>query len=122
VNENGEEHFVGVGEQGGRNLISADPLPPGTVYTASVNGDGTVGLYRIEVSLASGTGKLKAAGGVSGDVKESVARAFSFLLANKTVFGVAREVDTSDFHVEIIDLLGNKVEAEIGVACSSSAT
>src|SRR5204863_7176576 len=25
-------------------------------------------------------------------------------------------VDTSDFHVEVIDLLGNKVEAEIGVA------
>ncbi len=24
--------------------------------------------------------------------------------------------DTSDFHVEVIDLLGNKVEAEIGVA------
>jgi ATP-dependent Lon protease len=45
-----------------------------------------------------------------------VARAFSHLLANKTAFGVAREVDTSDFHVEIIDLLGNKVEAEIGVA------
>jgi ATP-dependent Lon protease len=30
--------------------------------------------------------------------------------------GVAREVDTSDFHVEAIDLLGNQVEAEVGVA------
>jgi ATP-dependent Lon protease len=116
VSETGEEHFVGVPEQGGRDLVSADPLPPGTVYAASVDGDGTVGLYRIEVSLSSGTGKLKPAGGLSGDVKESVARAFSHLLANKTAFGVAREVDTSDFHVEIIDLLGNKVEAEIGVA------
>jgi len=116
VNETGEEHFVGVPEQGGRDLISADPLPPGTVYTASVSGDGTVGLYRVEVSLSSGTGKLKPAGGVSGDMKESVARAFSHLLANKNAFGVAREVDTSDFHVEIIDLLGNNVEAEIGVA------
>ena len=37
-------------------------------------------------------------------------------MSNKTVFGVAREVDTSDFHVEVIDLLNNKVEAEIGVA------
>ena len=58
-NETGEERFVGVPEQGGRDLISADPLPPGTVYTASVSGDGTVGLYRIEVTLSSGTGKLK---------------------------------------------------------------
>jgi len=39
-----------------------------------------------------------------------------YLLANKTLFGVSREVDTSDFHVEAIDLLGNHVAAEIGVA------
>ena len=116
VNDTGEERFVGIAEQGGRDMISADPLPPGTVYTASVTGDGTVGLYRVEVTLASGTGKLKPAGGVSGAMKESVSRAFSYLCANKTGFGVPREIDTSDFHVEVIDLLGNKVEAEIGVA------
>jgi ATP-dependent Lon protease len=116
VNDTGEEKFVGVAEQGGRGLISPDPLPPGTIYTASVSGDGTVGLYRVEVSLSSGTGKLKPAGGVSGAMKESVNRAFSYLSANKTPFGVPRELDTSDFHVEVIDLLGNRVEAEIGVA------
>ncbi|MGE3425068.1 MAG: protease Lon-related BREX system protein BrxL [Dehalococcoidia bacterium] len=116
VNETGEEKFVGVPEQGGRDLIPADPLPPGTVYTASVSGDGTVGLYRVEISISSGTSKLKLAGGVAGSMKESVSRAHSFLLSNKTAFGVAREVDTSDLHVEVIDLLGNKVEAEIGVA------
>ncbi|WP_373510256.1 protease Lon-related BREX system protein BrxL [Thiocapsa sp.] len=116
VNETGEERFVGVAEQGGRDLISADPLPPGTLYTASVSGDGTVGLYRVEITLSSGTGKLKFAGGVSGSMKESVNRAFSFLCASKSAFGVPRELDTSDFYVEVIDLLGNKVEAEIGVA------
>lgn len=112
----GEEHFVGVPEQGGRDLISADPLAPGTVYSASVSGDGTVGMYRIEITLSSGTSKLRPAGGVSGAMKESIKRAFSYLLANKSELGVAREVDTSDFHVEVIDLLGNKVEAELGVA------
>lgn len=116
VKDSGEERFVGVPEQGGRDLISPDPLPPGTIYTASVSGDGTVGLYRAEVTLSSGTGKLKLAGGVSGITKESVNRAFSFLLSNKTAFGVGREVDTSDVHVEVIDLLGNQAEAEIGVA------
>jgi ATP-dependent Lon protease len=116
VRETGEERFVGVPEQGGRDLISPDPLPPGTVYAASVSGDGTVGLYRIEVSLSPGTGKLKPAGGIAGAMKESIQRAFSFLLANKSTFSVARQVDTSDFHVEVIDLLGNKLEAQIGVA------
>ena len=36
LQETGEERFVGVPEQGGRDLISADPLAPGTVYTAGV--------------------------------------------------------------------------------------
>src|SRR5262249_36580077 len=116
VSETGEERFVGVPEQGGRDLISADPLPPGTVYTASVSPDGTVGLYRVEVTLAAGTSKLKSAGGLSGTMKESVNRAFSYLLGNKGGLGVAREVDTSDFHVEVIDLVGNRVEGEVGVA------
>ncbi len=116
VNETGEERFVGVPEQGGRDLISPDPLAPGSVYAASVSGDGTVGLYRLEVSLSSGTGKLKLAGGVSGDLKESIQRAFSHMLANKEAFGVGRELDTSDFHIEAINLLGNKVAAELGVA------
>ena len=114
--ESGQEQFVGVPEQGGRNLVSAEPLPPGTVYAASVSSDGTVGLYRLEVSLSNGTGKLKLAGGVSGTMKESIQRAFGYLGANKSPLGVAREVDTSDFHVESIDLIGNKVEAEVGVA------
>ena len=50
MQETGEEKFVGVPEQGGRDLISTDPLSPGTVYTAGVTSDGTVGLYRLEVS------------------------------------------------------------------------
>lgn len=116
VSETGEERFVGVPEQGGRDLISADPLAPGSVYTASVNGDGTVGLFRIEVTRSAGTGKLRWAGGTSGAIKESINRAFSHILANKVPLGIGQDVDTSDFHVEVIDLLGNKVEAEIGVA------
>src|SRR6202040_4348851 len=76
LQETGEQKFVGVPEQGGRDLISTDPLSPGTVYTAGVTSDGTVGLYRLELSLSNGTGKLRTAGGVSGAMKESVHRAF----------------------------------------------
>jgi ATP-dependent Lon protease len=116
LQETGEEKFVGVPEQGGRDLISTDPLSPGTVYTAGVTSDGTVGLYRLEVSLSSGAGKLKMAGGLSGAMKESVQRAFSYLQGKKSELGIARDLDTSDLHVEAIDLLGNHVEAEVGVA------
>jgi ATP-dependent Lon protease len=56
------------------------------------------------------------AGGISGAMKESVQRAFSYIQAKKSEFGVAHDIETSDMHVEVIDLLGNRVEAEIGVA------
>jgi predicted ATP-dependent Lon-type protease len=73
-NDTGEEHFVGVPEQGGQDLIAAEPMAPGSVYTASVTADGTAGLYRLEVSIAAGNGKLKLAGGISGPMKESIPR------------------------------------------------
>lgn len=113
---NGQEYFVGVPEQGGRDLISTDPPAPGTVYTASVSADGTVGLYRLEVTIASGTGRLRFAGGVSGAIKESLTRAFSYLDANKVMLGLGQEIDLADFHVEVIDLLNNRQECEIGIA------
>jgi ATP-dependent Lon protease len=114
--ETGQERFVGVPEQGGRNMISSDPMPPGTVYTSSVAADGTVGMFRIEISLSSGSGKLKTAGGVTGKTKESINRAFSYMLARKMELGIGGELDLSDFHVEVIDLLNNRVEGEIGLA------
>ena len=49
-------------------------------------------------------------------MKESVQRAFSFMQAKKTDLGIARDLDVSDLHVEVIDLLANRVEAEVGVA------
>ena len=73
-------------------------------------------MYRIEVSISPGSGKLKAAGGLDGVIKESMHRAFGYLPAHGGELGVGRELDTSDLHVEVINLLGNKIEAEIGVA------
>src|SRR5438105_8922323 len=52
--ETGEERFVGVPEQGGRDLIAPDPLAPGSVYPASPGGSGTVGLFRIEAGTSVG--------------------------------------------------------------------
>jgi ATP-dependent Lon protease len=115
LNDTGEERFVGVPEQGGRNMISADPLPPGSIYTATVAPDGTVGMYRVEVSVSAGNGKLRTAGGVSGVTKESINRAFSYMLAKKGDLLIARELDVSDLHVEVIDLMNNRVEGEIGL-------
>jgi len=115
-NETREERFVGVPEQGGRDMIASDPLAPGSVYTASVDDQGRVGLYRLEVGCSPGTGKLKIAGGIDGTMRESIQRAFAYLAAQKGKIGISQQVDTTDFHVEGIDLLSNHVPCEAGVA------
>jgi ATP-dependent Lon protease len=114
--ETREEKFVGVPEQGGRNLIATDPLAPGSVYAASVDDQGKVGLYRLEVGCSPGTGKLKIAGGIEGAMKESIQRAFAYLQGQKVKMGIGQAVDTTDFHVEAIDLLANHVPCEAGIA------
>jgi ATP-dependent Lon protease len=58
----------------------------------------------------------KMAGGVTGLTKESIQRAYGYLNAKKGELGFAREMDNSDFHVEVLDLLNNKVEGDLGVA------
>lgn len=116
LNDSGEERHVGVPEQGGRDLISPDPLPPGSLYTASVSGDGTVGLFRLEVSISGGTGKLKLSGGIAGQMKESINRAFNYLRTHMNEFGIGAEMDHTDFYVEAIDLLNNRQDCETGVA------
>jgi ATP-dependent Lon protease len=115
-NETREEFYVGVPEEGGRSMISSDPLAPGSVYTASVDNEGKVGLYRIEVSVSAGTGKLKTAGGIQGSMKESTQRAFSYIQGHKVEMGIASIFDTSDFHVEAIDLLSNRTQCDAGIA------
>jgi ATP-dependent Lon protease len=114
-NETREERFVGVRESGGRELISPDPLSPGSVYVSSVDDQAKVGLYRLEIGTAPGTGKLKIAGGIEGQMKESIQRAFAYIQGHKGAMGIGQAVDTTDLHVEAIDLLANRVPCEAGV-------
>jgi len=114
--ETTEERYVGVPEQGGRERIATDPLPPGSVYAASVNSQGKVGLYRVEVGVSPGTGKLRPAGGIDAAAKSCVGRAFGYLQGHKAALGVASAFDTTDLHLELIDLLGNRVEVDAGIA------
>jgi len=115
-NETRDERFVGVPEEGGRDLISTDPLAPGTVYTASVDEQGKVGLYRLEVGCSTGTGKLKISGGSDPTMKDSIQRGFAYLQAHKIDMGIARDFVTTDFHVEAIDLLNNRIPCHAGIA------
>ncbi len=115
-NTSRDETYVGVPEDGGRELIATDPLAPGSVYAASVDDQGRAGLYRLEVGCSQGTGKLRIAGSMDSSMKESMQRAFAYLQGQKGSMGIAQLFDTTDFHVEAIDLLTNRVPCEAGVA------
>jgi ATP-dependent Lon protease len=113
--ESREERYVGVPEEGGRDLISPDPLAPGSIYTTSVDDQGKVGLYRLEVGCSPGTGKLRVAGGIGSTMKESVQRAFAYIQGHKVNLGIAQTFDVTDFHVEAIALLVNRIPGEVGM-------
>ncbi|MBD0371449.1 MAG: protease Lon-related BREX system protein BrxL [Pyrinomonadaceae bacterium] len=113
--ETREERYVGVPEEGGRDLISTDPLAPGSVYTASVDDQGKVGLYRLEVGCSAGVGKLKIAGGADSLMRESIQRAFAYIQGHKVEMGIAQTLDSTDFHVEAIDLLANHISCDAGI-------
>lgn len=115
-NDTREERYVGVPEEGGRDLISPDPLAPGSVYTVSVDDHGKVGLYRLEVGCSAGTGRLRIAGGVDSAMRESIQRAFAYIQGHKVNMGIAQAFDTTDVHVEAIDLLTNRVSCDVGIA------
>jgi ATP-dependent Lon protease len=115
-NDTREEWYVGVPEEGGRDLIAPDPLAPGSVYTTSVDDHGKVGLYRLEVGCSAGAGKLRVAGGIDSATRESLQRAFAYIQGHKVTMGIAQAFDATDFHVEVIDLLTNRVSCDIGTA------
>jgi ATP-dependent Lon protease len=110
-----QERFVGVPEEGGRSLISTDPLAPGSVYTAAVTSD-HVALHRIEVSRMSGAGKLRITGNPDRSMKQSIDTAFDYIKSRKSQIGIEKDLESYDFHVQIIDLMSPKEGSQAGVA------
>ena len=115
-NNDGTERMVGVPEQGGAGVISPDPLPPGSTYTAAADDQARVGLFRLEVTLTAGTGKLRTPGGLEPSLKESLNRAYAYLLNVKDKLGIAQLLAQKDIQAEAIDLSGGRVDCACGVA------
>ena len=111
-----QETFVGVPEEGGQRLISQDPMAPGSVYTAALTDSDKVALHRVEVNRMSGSGKLRITGSPDRAMKDSIITAFDYIKANKTRLGIERDVDSYDFHVQIVDLMHTKEGSQGGVA------
>lgn len=104
-NESLEEHFVSVKEQGGGGLIPDGPSKPGVLHTIGLSSKGMPGLYRLELQVTKGSGKLATSGlWNSSAAKEQVKIAFDYFKANASRISAGTKVIEHDFHIHAIEL------------------
>ena len=103
-NETREEKFVSVLEQGGDKLIPEGPLNPGTLH-AVAQGTGLLGLYRQELQVTRGNGKLTISGvGAHSKTKEAIKIAFDYFKANVSRVSVSTKAGDHDYHLHMVEL------------------
>jgi ATP-dependent Lon protease len=106
-NENFEEKFVSVPEQGGGKLIPEGMCNPGQVYTVSRGKSGMIGVFRLESQMLPGSGKLERTGlGSDRDAKEATNTAFNFLKANGNRISGSISTMNKDYIIGYQDLQG----------------
>lgn len=104
-NDTLEEHFVSVKEQGGGGLIPEGPAKPGFLYTIGLSNKGMPGLYRLELQVTKGSGKLATSGlWNSSSAKEQVKIAFDYFKANASRISGGSKVLEHDFHLHVVEL------------------
>ena len=60
------------------------------MYTVAADSEGKVSLFRVEVSLTAGTGKVRTPSGLEKGLKESLNRAVSYLQMVKDKLGLTQ--------------------------------
>jgi len=104
-NETLEEKFVSVLEQGGGSLIPEGPMNPGTMHTVTMGTSDHLGLYRLELQITGGNGKLSISGsGSNTKTKEAIKIAFDYFKANISRVSSMSKVGDHDYHLHIVEI------------------
>lgn len=104
-NESLQEHFIGVPEQGGGTLIAEGPMNPGTLHTIGTGSNGFLGLYRLELQVIAGNGKLSVSGvGSNQKAKEPIRVAFDYFKANVSRVTASAKAIDHDYHLHVVEL------------------
>ena len=104
-NESLEEKFVSVLEQGGGSLIPEGPMNPGTMHTVTLGTNEHLGLYRLELQITGGNGKLSISGsGSNTKTKEAIKIAFDYFKANMSRVSSMSKVGDHDYHLHIVEM------------------
>lgn len=81
-----------------------------------MDAEAKVALFRLEVTITAGTGKLRTPTGLDKALKESLNRAFTYLQNVKDKLGLTQMLAQKDIFAEAVDLSGGRVECPCGVA------
>lgn len=125
-NEDFEEFYVSVPEQGGGKLIPEGMCNPGQVYTVSQGKSGMLGVFRLESQMLPGSGKFERTGlGSDRECKEASNTAFNYLKANSNHISGYISTTTKDYIINYQDLQGigmtNKLSLPTLIALCSIA-
>lgn len=102
--ENNDEIRVNVPESGGKSLIPDGELANGSLYTVATNPDTShKGLFRFDLQVMSGNGKLDSAGfSTSSEIKEAV----NYINANLNRVSINAKYKEHDYFLKAHDLNG----------------
>ena len=106
-NENFEEKYVSVPEQGGSKLIPEGICNPGQVYAIAQGKSGMIGAFRLESQMLPGNGRFERTGlGNESKCKEATNTAFNYLKANSMRISGAISTTLKNYIVNYQDLQG----------------
>jgi ATP-dependent Lon protease len=112
-----QESFVSCKELGSTQLIPNNPLPPGDVFTVGHDAaEGRYSLFRIQCSVAAGSGRYSVVGVTSKGIRESGRMAYDYLRATGKKIGLDRDLGEYDVNVQVMSLTQGKDAADLGMA------
>lgn len=115
--ETGRETLVPVPEMGGGQLIEPGPMAPGSIYTIGRDvSTGKLALFRLEVQMTSGSGRIIPLGNLSSTMKEAIKTADAYLKAHVKDLGITKDVKSYDYSIQAVNLSQAKEGAETAVA------
>jgi ATP-dependent Lon protease len=119
--EDDSEIRVTVPESGGNSLIPDGQLPNGSLYTVSSNPDnGHKGLFRLDLQVMAGGGKLDHTGFSGTAIKEEIKEATNYIQANLHRVSINAKYKDFDYHLKASDLngIGKSKDIELAIFVS----
>lgn len=102
-----DEKFVSIPEQSGSSLVAEDILTPGHLYMINNGSPDRIGIFKLELQVIPGNGKLIRTGVASaGEMRDCTNIALNYFKANAHRVSGSIRPDHSDFLFQLLDLQG----------------